>query len=96
MTNSTFLPCPEGHYCEEGTTEPQPCTGGRMSTTTGRVSNEDCPLCTPGYYCPNDTINVHGIPCRSTYECPEGKVFAMALCVHQDTILPPPMTKGHN
>ncbi len=43
-----------------------------MSTTTGRVSNEDCPLCTPGYYCPNDTVNVHGIPCRSTYECPEG------------------------
>ncbi|XP_033646870.1 uncharacterized protein LOC117306372 isoform X1 [Asterias rubens] len=72
MTNSSFLPCYEGHYCEEGTTEPQPCTGGRMSTTTGRVSNEDCPLCTPGYYCPNDTINIHGIPCRPTYECPEG------------------------
>ncbi|XP_071497013.1 uncharacterized protein [Diadema antillarum] len=72
MTNTTFYPCPVGHYCEEATTEPVPCTGGRMSTTEGRVSNEDCPLCTPGYYCPNDTINVHGIPCRPTYECPEG------------------------
>ncbi|XP_070551435.1 scavenger receptor class F member 1-like [Ptychodera flava] len=65
-------PCPVGHYCERATPYPEPCTGGRMSTETGRRSNEDCPLCTPGYYCPNDTINVHGIPCRPTYECPEG------------------------
>ncbi|XP_033122761.1 uncharacterized protein LOC117121631 [Anneissia japonica] len=72
MTTSNFTPCPVGHYCVEATEEPEPCTGGRMSTTEGRTSNEDCPLCTPGYYCPNDTINVHGIPCRPTYECPEG------------------------
>ncbi|XP_071958404.1 uncharacterized protein [Antedon mediterranea] len=72
MTNTTFTPCPVAHYCLEATEEPVPCTGGRMSTTEGRTSNEDCPLCTPGFYCPNDTINVHGIPCRPTYECPEG------------------------
>lgn len=72
MTNSTFYPCPTGHYCEEATTYPEPCTGGRMSPTEGRVSNEDCPLCDPGYFCPNDTLNVYGIPCDPSYECPEG------------------------
>nr|XP_006824589.1 PREDICTED: multiple epidermal growth factor-like domains protein 11-like [Saccoglossus kowalevskii] len=72
IVNYRQNPCPVGHYCERAMVYPEPCTGGRMSTTTGRVSNEDCPLCTPGYYCPNDTINVHGIPCRPTYECPEG------------------------
>ncbi|XP_077985306.1 uncharacterized protein LOC144439946 [Glandiceps talaboti] len=75
LVTYTQNPCPVGHYCEAATPFPEPCTGGRMSPTTGRVSNEDCPLCAAGYYCPNDTINVYGIPCRPTYECPEGASF---------------------
>jgi hypothetical protein len=32
-------------------------------------------VCRAGYYCPNDTINVDGIPCEETFECPEGSAL---------------------
>ena len=71
MSNYSFNLCPPGHYCAENS-EPTLCPAGRMRDTPGAGQPEDCPLCRPGYYCPNDTINLSGIPCRESYECPEG------------------------
>ena len=64
--------CPPGYFCLEGD-EPRLCPAGRMRDTPGAGAPDDCPLCRPGYYCPNDTVNTQGIPCRETYECPEGQ-----------------------
>ncbi|RUS80922.1 hypothetical protein EGW08_011303, partial [Elysia chlorotica] len=63
--------CPPGYFCLEGD-EPRLCPAGRMRDTPGAINATDCPLCRPGYYCPNDTDNTQGIPCRETFECPEG------------------------
>lgn len=71
MTDYSMYPCPAGFYCTPGE-EPHLCPAGRMRNTTGAGEPDDCPLCRPGYYCPNDTINLHGIPCRATFYCPEG------------------------
>lgn len=60
-----------GYYCLKRN-EPQLCPAGQMRNETGAAKSDDCPLCREGYYCPNDTINLHGIPCRETYECREG------------------------
>lgn len=71
IVDPTLYPCPIGHYCLERN-EPALCPAGTMRNETGAAKPEDCPQCRPGYYCPNDTINTYGIPCRETYECPEG------------------------
>ena len=71
MTNYTRYPCPAGYYCLTGH-DPALCPAGTMRNTTGAGSPSDCPPCRAGYFCPNDTINTHGIPCDPTFECPEG------------------------
>lgn len=71
MTDYTLYPCPSGFYCLFGE-EPHLCPAGTMRNTTGAGLPEDCPPCRGGYYCPNDTINTHGIPCPERYYCPVG------------------------
>lgn len=58
--------CPQGHYCPQGTTTPQPCPLGTLSNKTGLTNRTDCSLCPPSYYC-NDT----GLesPCMYIYSC---------------------------
>lgn len=71
MADYSTYPCPPGYYCLSGQ-EPILCPAGRMRNSSGAADYADCDLCRPGYYCPNDTINTQGIPCRGTYECPTG------------------------
>lgn len=71
MTDYSLYPCPSGFYCIRGE-EPHLCPAGRMRNETGAGDPTDCPLCRAGYYCPNDTINTHGIPCPERYFCEEG------------------------
>ena len=56
MADYSGSPCPPGYFCLEGD-EPQLCPAGTMRDTQGAVNASDCPLCRPGYYCPNDTAN---------------------------------------
>ena len=60
--------CPVGHFCEESS-EPEICPAGQMRELPGATAASDCPLCRPGYYCPNDTANIKGnlIILRSGY-----------------------------
>ncbi|KAH3741464.1 hypothetical protein DPMN_048189, partial [Dreissena polymorpha] len=78
MTDYSLYPCPSGFYCRNGE-DPELCPAGRMRNTSGAGEPEDCPLCRAGYYCPNDTINLHGIPCRPGYYCPTGSPIEL-LC----------------
>ena len=78
MTNSTRYPCPAGYYCYRGE-NPHLCPAGRMRNETGAGEPDDCPLCRGGYYCPNDTENMNGIPCEATFECPLGSALP-TLC----------------
>lgn len=71
MADFAGFECPPGFFCLTGQ-GPEVCPAGRMRDTAGATGPTDCPLCRAGYYCPNDTINTQGIPCRETYECPEG------------------------
>ena len=43
--------CPEGHYCPEGTADPQPCPKGTYNNGTGLEADTDCIQCPAGDYC---------------------------------------------
>ena len=74
MPTYTESPCPIGHYCDPAS-EPELCPAGTMRPVVGAPSVYNCSLCREGYYCPNDTANVMGIPCNETFECPEGTPY---------------------
>ena len=40
--------CPEGHFCPEGTAEPEQCLPGYYSANTGLYSSDMCNNCTAG------------------------------------------------
>ena len=71
LSDITTNPCPIGHYCPEAS-EPYLCPPGTMRPIVAAANTTDCFLCTSGYYCPNNTINIRGIPCNETFECPLG------------------------
>jgi hypothetical protein len=52
-TTTTYVPCPSGYYCAEGSYAPKACPSGRYGPTelTNLRSAEDCLLCPAGYYC---------------------------------------------
>jgi len=43
--------CPLGYYCEAGTKHPVPCPIGMIGRTEGLLSEAQCTMCPPGYYC---------------------------------------------
>jgi len=55
-------PCPEGHYCPEGTVQPLPCDPGTYVAVTHATR---CELCVPGWYCVSGSL----------YLCPAGLWF---------------------
>ena len=43
--------CPPGHYCEAGTSTPQPCPPGYFQPSYSAQNLSWCVLCTSGTYC---------------------------------------------
>ena len=43
--------CPEGHYCPQGSVQPEPCPKGRHSAIQGVDTAEGCTACSRGRYC---------------------------------------------
>ena len=66
-------PCPVGHYCESGLTDPINCPAGTHRNETAGMNVSDCYLCPAGFYCP-ENATIHGIPCNVTETCPEGTI----------------------
>lgn len=44
------LPCPGGHYCEEGSSVPRACPGGTYSNATNLENEWQCTNVNPGYF----------------------------------------------
>ena len=68
----TGYPCPEGHYCEMGTTDPVPCSRGMYSNVTGGRTSSDCFECPPGMYCSGVGLTQPTGLCSAGYYCPGG------------------------
>lgn len=59
-------PCPEGHYCPEGTVQPVPCDPGTYVAITQAFQ---CELCVPGWYCVSGSL----------FLCPAGWCIQISL-----------------
>lgn len=46
-------PCPMGHFCEPGTSQPAPCEPGTRNPALGAASNGSCIPCAPGAHQPD-------------------------------------------
>ncbi|XP_067364271.1 uncharacterized protein si:ch211-286b4.4 [Channa argus] len=63
--------CPAGFFCPSGTTIPMPCPAGAFSSETGNTHQDNCTVCTPGYYCEVEGT-VQPVLCPVGYYCPPG------------------------
>ncbi|KAE8295325.1 hypothetical protein D5F01_LYC06251 [Larimichthys crocea] len=52
------LLCPEGSFCQQGTSKPSPCPPSTFRHLKGGRRLEDCSVCPAGYFCPHSaTVN---------------------------------------
>ena len=66
--------CPEGHYCELGSSAPAPCMNGTYMNYTGAG---ECIICPEGYYCVNrDRADI----CSQGFFCPVGTGADLMTC----------------
>jgi hypothetical protein len=70
ITSYTHWPCPTGHFCLNGTTQPLDCPSGTFRNTLGAAKQGDCFTCPPGRYCPEKS-SIY-LPCPAGYYCPTG------------------------
>ncbi|PIK35709.1 hypothetical protein BSL78_27465 [Apostichopus japonicus] len=68
--------CPVGHYCPQGTAQPQACPPGTYSPSVRRQAVEECLNCTAGRYCPTYGMNATGDLCSAGYYCESGADIA--------------------
>ncbi|PIK41162.1 hypothetical protein BSL78_21986 [Apostichopus japonicus] len=68
--------CPVGHYCPQGTAQPQACPPGTYSPSVRRQAVEECLNCTAGRYCPTFGMNATGDLCSAGYYCESGADIA--------------------
>ncbi|XP_055369802.1 uncharacterized protein si:ch211-286b4.4 [Betta splendens] len=82
LTDYTSTPCPPGHWCS-GSGPPVLCPAGTKRPLPGAAAPSQCEPCAGGTFCPDPRStgvpNIDGIPCRASYQCPEGAV-AERLC----------------
>ena len=63
--------CPQGYYCEAGSTNGVVCPAGTYNPTTGAESLSGCNNCPAGYACPNTATVMYSIQCRRGFYCPQ-------------------------
>eukprot|EP00752_Nemacystus_decipiens_P010330 g9202.t1 len=73
--------CPPGHYCPLGSSAPEPCPPGTASSSFGLSSVDECPDCTPGFYCPDFGTYNATLKCRAGYYCPGGDANSTRACL---------------
>jgi len=80
--------CIRGHFCEEGTADPEPCPIGTHMPALGAASNESCIPCAPGQHqpftgqsdcltCPAGSFSPD-VGLAACDPCPRGGYFAEA------------------
>lgn len=73
MVEGCEAACPDGHYCEIGSTRPVPCPAGRFGNT-GNLTTAHCDgPCEAGYYCESGSSSSTQFECGAEdYVCPVG------------------------
>ena len=62
--------CPTGHYCPEGSSQPEPCPAGTYLNITGQDAEMDCISCPLGEYCPGEGRSLPAGLCDPGFYCP--------------------------
>ncbi|XP_038155551.1 uncharacterized protein LOC119792815 [Cyprinodon tularosa] len=67
------LICPEGSFCQMGTSKPSPCPPSSFRRLKGGRRLEDCPPCPAGYFCPH-SATIYPRVCGAGSYSDEGSV----------------------
>ena len=67
---ATFIQCPAGSYCPQGSDLPIPCPRATFSDQPGLYEEAQCVNCTGGYYCPDTGMTAVVDECWAGYYCP--------------------------
>ena len=63
-------PCPVGHYCPRGTTQPVACPAGTFSSVMMLERESQCQQCIGGHYCEVPGLNTTSGACSPGFFCP--------------------------
>ena len=63
--------CPEGYYCESGSTEGTKCPAGTFNPSEGAEDESGCVSCPAGYACANLGTTSYSKKCRAGFFCAE-------------------------
>ncbi|KAH3750576.1 hypothetical protein DPMN_185103 [Dreissena polymorpha] len=72
MQDDDAYECPVGHFCPEGTSEPQKCPAGSYSNSVRLTSAAECTPCTAGEFCEQAGMTTTNGTCYAGYYCPNG------------------------
>ncbi|KAM8904697.1 uncharacterized protein AB9W97_008232 isoform 6-T6 [Spinachia spinachia] len=64
--------CPQGFYCPEGTSAPEPCPEGTYSSRSLLSDAAECSPCGGGQYCSTVGLSQASGSCKERYYCREG------------------------
>ena len=83
--------CPAGHYCLEGTKyfNQYPCDNGTFSAGTSNDSQDDCEICTDGYWCGAGVTAPEPCPPGLYYQVDPNSVPPRGAKKEQDCVLCP-------
>lgn len=66
-------PCPVGHFCPNGTSNPLGCHAGTYNPSEGK---EQCDKCPSGFFCPENSTDFASNICPTGHYCPDGTKHA--------------------
>ena len=61
--------CPTGHYCLEGSGEPEPCDEGNYQPNQGASSSSECLSCEAGEICTTTGLTLPNGNCSAGFYC---------------------------
>lgn len=73
--------CPEGEYCEAGSSEGTPCDIGYYNPSKGAEDSTGCVACPAGWACPNTGSTSYTLECRRGYYCEEASTTSQPTTV---------------
>jgi len=65
--DGNYGPCPVGHYCGAGTSEPVRCPPGTYNPSTKQSLLTNCINCSAGTYCAESGRSANGVACSAGF-----------------------------